>query len=109
MENCQVKHQSLPHGIVTDPIPCLVTINHILLSFLSPHQALEDELSGRHAELMENCQVGEDLIKANHTGSSQIRERIDNVKDSWERLQELAAARKKRLQEALDMYQVGSQ
>ncbi len=78
----------------------------MLVSFCSFFQALEDELSGRHAELMENCQVGEDLIKENHFGSPQIRERIDHVKDSWDRLQELAAARKKRLQEALDMYQV---
>ncbi|XP_072024969.1 spectrin beta chain-like isoform X3 [Amphiura filiformis] len=83
-------------------------IGHDLTScnlLINKQKALEDELSGRHAELMENCQVGEDLIKENHFGAPQIRERIDHVKDSWDRLQELAAARKKRLQEALDMYQ----
>ena len=61
---------------------------------------------GRHAQLMANIKVGEDLIAKEHFGASQIQSRIDKVKESWARLEELCKQRKDRLHEAQDMYQV---
>ena len=63
---------------------------------------------GRHAQLMANIKVGEDLIAREHFGAPQIQSRIDKVKDDWSRLEELCKQRKDRLNEAQDMYQVNS-
>ncbi|XP_071480653.1 spectrin beta chain, non-erythrocytic 1-like [Diadema antillarum] len=72
---------------------------------LNKHKALEDEISGRHAQLESNIRVGEDLIAEEHFGAPKIQARITEVKEMWQRLQELAAQRKARLLEAVDLYQ----
>ncbi|XP_038072907.1 spectrin beta chain, non-erythrocytic 1-like isoform X2 [Patiria miniata] len=83
-------------------------IGHDLTSInllIKKHKAQEDELVGRHAQLMANIKVGEDLIATEHFGAPQIQSRIDKVKDDWARLEELCKQRKDRLHEAQDMYQ----
>ncbi|XP_022091369.1 spectrin beta chain, non-erythrocytic 1-like [Acanthaster planci] len=83
-------------------------IGHDLTSInllIKKHKAQEDELVGRHAQLMANIKVGEDLIAKEHFGAPQIQSRIDKVKDDWSRLEELCKQRKDRLNEAQDMYQ----
>lgn len=69
-------------------------------------QALETEKSGRHAQLESNIRVGEDLIAEEHFGAPKIQDRITNVQNMWQRLQELSDQRKARLLEAVDLYQV---
>ena len=61
---------------------------------------------GRHAQLMANIKVGEDLIAKEHFGAPQILSRINKVKDDWSRLEALCKQRRDRLNEAQDMYQV---
>ena len=67
---------------------------------------MEDEISGRHAQLESNIRVGEDLIAEEHFGAPKIRDRITNVQEMWQRLKDLADQRKARLLEATDLYQV---
>ncbi|XP_030854304.1 spectrin beta chain, non-erythrocytic 1 isoform X1 [Strongylocentrotus purpuratus] len=72
---------------------------------LNKHKALETEKSGRHAQLESNIRVGEDLIAEEHFGAPKIQDRITNVQNMWQRLQELSDQRKARLLEAVDLYQ----
>lgn len=83
-------------------------IGHDLTSvnlLLNKHKGQEDEIIGHQAQLESNIQMGEDLVKENHPGSPQIKDRIVDVKEKFNRLQDLAAQRQKRLNEAVDLYQ----
>ena len=70
------------------------------------YQAMEDEMTARHTHLQSVLQVGNDLISAGNFGADKIQERIDEINEQWESLIDLAAFRKKRLNEAVDFYQV---
>ena len=67
---------------------------------------MEDEMTARHTHLQTVLQVGDDLITAGNFGADKIQERIDEINQQWESLIDLAAFRKKRLNEAVDYYQV---
>lgn len=67
---------------------------------------MEDEMTARHTHLQSVLQVGYDLITAGNFGAEKIQERIDEINQKWESLIDLAAFRKKRLNEAVDYYQV---
>lgn len=73
---------------------------------MSHFQALEEDIAGHHTQLLSVNKGGEDLIESKHFGSGKIRMRIQEILGMWENLDHLAYARKKRLQEALNMYQV---
>lgn len=64
-------------------------------------------MTARHTHLQSVLQVGNDLISAGNFGADKIQERIDEINEQWESLIDLAAFRKKRLNEAVDFYQVG--
>ena len=51
-------------------------------------------------------QVGEDLIGADNFGADKIQDRINEINQQWANLLDLAEHRKKRLNEAVDFYQV---
>ena len=67
---------------------------------------MEDEMTARHTHLQSVLQVGNDLISAGNFGAEKIQERINEINEQWESLIDLAAFRKKRLNEAVDFYQV---
>ena len=69
-------------------------------------QAMEDEMTARHTHLQSVLQIGNDLINAGNFGADKIQDRIDEINQQWETLIDLAAYRKKRLNEAVDFYQV---
>lgn len=69
---------------------------------------MEDEMTARHTHLQSVLQVGYDLITAGNFGAEKIQERIDEINQKWESLIDLAAFRKKRLNEAVDYYQVSN-
>ncbi|NP_001171782.1 beta spectrin-like [Saccoglossus kowalevskii] len=72
---------------------------------LNKHKAMEEDIAGHHAQLLSVNQVGEDLIEQQHFGSGKIRVRIQEIISMWENLDHLTRARRRRLQEALNMYQ----
>lgn len=63
-------------------------------------------MTARHTHLQSVLQVGNDLISDGNFGAEKIQERIDEINEQWESLIDLAAFRKKRLNEAVDFYQV---
>jgi spectrin beta len=71
----------------------------------SKHRANEDELAARHAHLLEELQVGRDLIAAGNFGAPKIAERIADIEGQWRNLQELSDYRRRRIAETVDFYQ----
>uniref|UniRef100_A0A8C1HG22 Spectrin beta chain n=1 Tax=Cyprinus carpio carpio TaxID=630221 RepID=A0A8C1HG22_CYPCA len=72
---------------------------------LSQHRALEDEMSGRSGHLQHTVREGQVMADAGHFGEAKIRERIADVQAQWAALEQLAAVRKKRLEEACSLHQ----
>uniref|UniRef100_A0AAX7T4E9 Spectrin beta chain n=1 Tax=Astatotilapia calliptera TaxID=8154 RepID=A0AAX7T4E9_ASTCA len=75
------------------------------LRLLSQQRALEDEMSGRAGHLQHTIAEGQAMVKAGHFGATKIQERISDLQAQWAALEQLAAVRKKRLEEALALHQ----
>jgi spectrin beta len=60
---------------------------------------MEDEMTARHTHLESVLQIGNDLISAGNFGADKIQQRIDEINQQWDSLMDLAAFRKKRLNE----------
>ncbi|XP_076810469.1 spectrin beta chain, non-erythrocytic 1-like isoform X3 [Clavelina lepadiformis] len=74
-------------------------------SLVTKQKALEDEMKGRKSALENTVASGEELIKQDHFASDDIRSRINSISEQWENLEQLATARRTRLQEAENLYQ----
>ena len=64
-------------------------------------------MSGRFSECEKVCAVGQDLVNKGHKAKSEIGSRIRNLMDLWKTLQELAKARRTKLEDAVEAHQVG--
>ncbi|XP_046599297.1 spectrin beta chain isoform X3 [Neodiprion lecontei] len=80
----------------------LTTINLLL----SKHKALENEIQSHEPQLMSVAAVGDELISQHHFGSDRIKERLQEILGMWNHLLDLAAFRRKRLEEAVDYHQL---
>lgn len=67
---------------------------------------MEDEMTHRHTHLQEVQAASNELIAAGNFGADQIEQRNKEISAQWESLIDLATYRKKRLNEAVDFYQV---
>ncbi|XP_031340311.1 spectrin beta chain isoform X2 [Photinus pyralis] len=79
----------------------LTTVNLLL----SKHKALENEISGHEPQLAQGVAVGEELIGSGHFGAERVQERLKEIQGMWNHLLNLASARRKRLEEAVDFHQ----
>uniref|UniRef100_A0AAQ6IQE6 Spectrin beta chain n=1 Tax=Anabas testudineus TaxID=64144 RepID=A0AAQ6IQE6_ANATE len=75
------------------------------LRLLSQQRALEDEMSGRAGHLQHTIAEGQAMVQAGHFGANKIQERIADLQAQWAALEQLAAVRKRRLEEALALHQ----
>uniref|UniRef100_A0A1A8RAE1 Spectrin beta chain n=1 Tax=Nothobranchius rachovii TaxID=451742 RepID=A0A1A8RAE1_9TELE len=75
------------------------------LRLLSEQRALEDEMSGRAGHLQHTISESQAMVQAGHFGATKIQERIADLQAQWAALEQLAAIRKRRLEEALALYQ----
>ncbi|XP_043588838.1 spectrin beta chain isoform X3 [Bombus pyrosoma] len=80
----------------------LTTINLLL----SKHKALENEIQSHEPQLMSVAAVGDELVRQKHFGSDRIQERLQEILGMWNHLLDLAAFRRKRLEEAVDYHQL---
>ncbi|KAJ8913948.1 hypothetical protein NQ315_015185 [Exocentrus adspersus] len=80
----------------------LTTVNLLL----SKHKILENELAAHESQLEAALGVGEELINGGHFGAEKIQERLNEIRDAWKHLLDLAAYRRKRLEEAVDYHQL---
>lgn len=69
-------------------------------------QALQDEMKARRNKSEQLCEVGRQLMIDKHPSSPEIESRIDSLQEQWNTLQELAALRRKQLEDAAEAYQV---
>jgi spectrin beta len=69
-------------------------------------QALQDEMKARRNKSKQLCEVGRQLITDKHPSSPEIETRIDSLQEQWNILEELAALRRKQLEDAAEAYQV---
>ena len=56
---------------------------------LSKHKSLETEIRAHENTLRQSMSAGEDLINQNHFGSDKVKERLDQVNETWQHLVEL--------------------
>jgi len=69
-------------------------------------QALEDEMRARRNNSEQLCEVGHQLIIDKHPSSTEIQSCIDSLQEQWNTMRELAALRRKQLEDAAEVYQV---
>ncbi|XP_078674534.1 spectrin beta chain, non-erythrocytic 1-like isoform X33 [Branchiostoma floridae x Branchiostoma belcheri] len=72
---------------------------------VNKHKALEREMQARREYIDGVIGSGEELIEQQHFGAGKIRTRINEVNTQWDELEQLAEIRKKRLHNAVDLYQ----
>uniref|UniRef100_A0A8C1F3H2 Spectrin beta chain n=1 Tax=Cyprinus carpio carpio TaxID=630221 RepID=A0A8C1F3H2_CYPCA len=68
-----------------------------VLVLQSKHSVFEDELAARRDNLKHVMDEGESMIQAKHLGSPKVQQRMDDVRNQWQQLEELAAFRKQNL------------
>lgn len=66
------------------------------------HEALENELTNHQSMIDCALATGQNLIVSNHYASSDVEERCENLKMSWNQLMELSTERKIRLGKTLE-------
>ena len=66
-------------------------------------------MNGRQANLENTISSGEELVEQQHFASEDIRNRINEVRQEWTHLSDLAEKRRTKLKEAEDLYQVSHQ
>ncbi|KAM7403418.1 hypothetical protein PAMA_004056 [Pampus argenteus] len=76
-----------------------------VLVLQSKHNAFEDELGARRANLDQVLTEGENMIQAKHFGSPKVQESMDDIRRQWQQLEELAAFRKQNLQDTQRFFQ----
>ncbi|XP_018330207.1 spectrin beta chain isoform X2 [Agrilus planipennis] len=79
----------------------LTTVNLLL----SKHKALENEIQAHEPQLMAVVAVGDELVNSGHFGAERVQERLREILAMWNNLLDLAAFRRKRLEEAVDYHQ----
>lgn len=80
----------------------LTTINLLL----SKHKALENEIKSHETQLMSVVAIGDELVRQQHFGADKIQQRLTEILGMWNHLLDLAAYRRKRLEEAVDYHQL---
>ncbi|CAH1792768.1 unnamed protein product [Owenia fusiformis] len=76
-----------------------------VLSQLKKHEGLEAEMQARQPKSEALCVIGQELIQNEHYAKRDIGSRIRSLQDNWLKLQQLAAARRTRLEDAAESQQ----
>lgn len=76
-----------------------------VISLQQKHKALMDEIKVRRPKSDQLCEAGTKLIVDKHPSAIEIQNRIDSLQEHWKVLEELAALRKKQLDEAAEAFQ----
>jgi len=69
-------------------------------------KALEQEIKAREPRCSDLYKVGDNLIASKHYASKDIQQRVTSLQDKWQRLKDLVAQRRARLEDAAESHQV---
>ncbi|XP_052269284.1 spectrin beta chain, non-erythrocytic 1-like isoform X3 [Dreissena polymorpha] len=72
---------------------------------LKRHEQTEAEMAGRFPVCEKVCGVGQDLVNQGHPDRAGIGSRIKSLMDKWKQLQDLAKARRTKLEDAVEAHQ----
>lgn len=76
-----------------------------VISLQQKHKALQDEIKVRRPKSDQLCTAGQKLISDSHPSALEIKNRIESLQEHWKVLEELAALRKKQLDDAAEAFQ----
>lgn len=76
-----------------------------VLSLQQKHKALIDEMKVRRPKSEQLCESGRTLVAEKHPKCDDIKSRINSLQEHWKVLNDLAALRKKQLDDAAEAYQ----
>ncbi|XP_066591797.1 spectrin beta chain, non-erythrocytic 5 isoform X2 [Prorops nasuta] len=76
-----------------------------VISLQQKHKTLQDEMKVRRPKSEQLCDAGKKLIADKHPSSLEIQNRMDSLQEHWKVLEELAALRKKQLDDAAEAFQ----
>ncbi|KAL4238363.1 Spectrin beta chain [Mactra antiquata] len=68
-------------------------------------QQVEAEMAGRFQVCEQVCGKGQDLANQGHSARSEIGSRIKSLMDKWKQLKDMAAARRTKLEDAIEAHQ----
>lgn len=77
-----------------------------VLVLQNKHNAFEDELGARRAHLQQIMDEGDKMVQARHFGTPGIQQRMADVHRQWQQLEDLAAFRKRNLQDTQKFFQI---
>ena len=77
-----------------------------VISLQQKHKAVMDEMKARLPKSNKIIEAGQELLSSNPPESKDIKGRIESLQKHWNTLQELAAAKEKKLKDAAEAYQV---
>ncbi|XP_040070142.1 spectrin beta chain, non-erythrocytic 1 [Ixodes scapularis] len=76
-----------------------------LVSLQQKHKALEAEIRGHEGRIQKLVQAGDALIQQRHSQSPDVEQRLEALHARWAELAELAAGKRKRLEDAYEAFQ----
>jgi spectrin beta len=79
-------------------------LSHVL-SLQQKHQSVENELTGHKTHFQSTIEDGNALRSTGHYASKAIGTKVTTLQDKWKKLNELAATRRARLEEAVQIQQ----
>lgn len=83
-------------------------IGHDLVTvamLIAKNKTIEDELDAHESQYLSTIKEGEQLVKQNHVNTPNIKARLEELENHWEKLRELHGIRTRRLDEAVDYHQ----
>ncbi|KAH7971899.1 hypothetical protein HPB52_003664 [Rhipicephalus sanguineus] len=76
-----------------------------LVSLQQKHKALEAEIGGHDGHIQRLILAGEKLLEGRHSQSADVKQRLQALRERWAELADLAAVKRKRLEDAYEAFQ----
>ncbi|XP_065309042.1 spectrin beta chain-like isoform X2 [Dermacentor albipictus] len=76
-----------------------------LVSLQQKHKALEAEIGGHDGHIQRLILAGEKLLEGRHSQSADVKQRLQALHERWAELADLAAVKRKRLEDAYEAFQ----
>ena len=76
-----------------------------IISLEQKHKGLEDEIKAHKTRFNKIIEKGESLISTRHQQASDVKVRLDDLQKNWHHLHELAALKRKQLEDATEAFQ----
>ena len=76
-----------------------------VISLEQKHKGLEDEIKAHRSRINKIVERGEHLISSRHQQAADVKVRLEELQNNWHHLHELAALKRKQLEDATEAFQ----